>query len=181
MSEPTQNVSAGKRLFVALWPPAGLQEALHTAAGKWVVSGRGRVLPAENLHLTLAFLGPVDAEQEACVIARVEGVRAAPFELVLDQAGLWRRSGILWVGASQTPEALLALTTDLNAALGTCGYQPDTRPFKVHVTVARHVRSAARPLMIAPHRWRVDSFCLVQSQTLPRGAQYEILQRWPLG
>jgi 2'-5' RNA ligase len=181
VSQPSQNAVAYKRLFFALWPPLCLQEDLHAAAQQWVARGRGRVLPAENLHLTLAFVGPVDAEREACFTACVEPVRGAPFEIVLDQVGHWRRRGILWVGATQAPEALLALVTSLHAALARCGYQPDPRPFKVHVTVARHVRTTAQRLTIAPQRWRVDSFSLVQSQILPRGAQYETLRRWVLG
>ena len=111
---------------------------------------------------------------------------------MLDEAGVWRRSGIVWVGSSRVPDALLALVRDCRLGLARCGYEPETRPFKVHVTVARNTRGhrhAARgrapaadaPRGALPFEWPVDHFCLVQSQLLADGARYEFLKRWPLG
>lgn len=189
--------AATKRLFFALWPPQPLQEQMHRLARDLVRSGNARLIPADKLHLTLAFLGSVDAARQTCYEQAADEVRAAPFTLVLDEAGVWRRSGIVWVGTPRTPAPLLNLVRDLSIGLAHCGHEPETRPFKVHVTVARNARghrhaarrapeSAGAPEADAgrtelPFEWPVDHFCLVQSQMLPDGARYQILKRWSLG
>jgi 2'-5' RNA ligase len=190
--------AATKRLFFALWPSQVLQEQMHWLARDLVRSGNARLIPPDKLHLTLAFLGSVDAARQACYEQAAEAVRAKPFTLTLDEAGVWRRSGIVWVGTPHTPAALLDLVRDLTVGLARCGHEPDTRPFKVHVTVARNARghrnvarggraepvgapAADAPRAALPFEWSVDHFCLVQSQMLPDGARYQILKRWSLG
>jgi 2'-5' RNA ligase len=189
--------AATKRLFFALWPSPPLQEQMHRLARDLVRSDNARLIPADKLHLTLAFLGSVDAARQACYEQAADAVRVEPFTLTLGEAGVWRRSGIVWVGTPRTPAALLDLVRDLGMGLARCGHEPETRPFKVHVTVARNARgrrhvardraseSAGAPAANAvqtalPLEWPVDHFCLVQSQMLPDGARYQILKRWPL-
>ena len=186
-----------RRLFIALWPDAGLQGKLHALGGELlgncsmrcptsaipgVVTGsRGRRLPPENLHLTLAFLGYVDAIRQACLEREASAIRLPAFTLTLDQAGFWPRKGLLWAGGTP-PEALLALVHGINQGLRTCGLEPETRPFQAHLTLARNVRGLHldRDRVIAPLAWKVSQFALVASQTLPEGARYEILKPWRL-
>ncbi len=192
MSTAPSGATELRRLFFALWPPQWLQEQMHRLAQQLISAGSARLIPPDKLHLTLAFLGSVDAARQACYEQAADALRAAPFTLVLDQTGMWRRSGVVWIGSSRVPEALLALVRDCRLGLARCGYVPETRPFQVHITVARNTRGrrhAARgrvPAAGAPHgalplAWPVDHFCLVQSQLQPDGARYEILKRWPLG
>lgn len=180
VSEPSAAAVLPKRLFFALWPAAALQEAMHALAQRFVGRGDGRVVAAPRLHLTLAFLGSVAAERQACYERASDGVRGERFELRLDQAGSWRRAGIVWLGAARTPEPLLALVRELNVALTQCGYEPERRPFKVHVTLVRAARRPDTQQDFTPLVWPVEQFCLVQSHTLPGGARYEILRTWPL-
>jgi 2'-5' RNA ligase len=76
---------------------------------------------------------------------------------------------------------MAALVTDLNARLAAdCGYQPDRRPFRAHITLARKVR-AARPIVaVEAIAWPVTCFSLVESLSEPGGARYEVLASWPL-
>jgi 2'-5' RNA ligase len=183
-----------RRLFFALWPPAEVAEELSRLT-RGLLAGHGRAVPAANVHLTLAFLGPADPEQQTCYLDRVEGWGAAGFPITLDTVGYWRRSGILWAGCSQDPENLRALVARLNERLIPCGFAPDTRPFRVHFTLARHVRRYAgtsrggkvasvmkreRVDPMPPLSWHANEFTLVESQTLPGGARYRVLRAWPL-
>lgn len=198
MSEAPITAAELRRLFFALWPPQPLQERMHRMTRDLVRSGSARLIPAEKLHLTLVFLGSVDAARQACYEQAADAVRTEPFTLTLDETGAWQRSGIVWVGTPRTPAPLLDLVRDLSIGLARCGYELETRPFKVHVTVARNARGqrhgargrvpelagaqavdAARGAL--PFEWPVDHFCLVQSQMLPDGARYQILKKWPLG
>ena len=169
-----------ERLFFALWPDPPVRERLETLARE-VVGRNGRRTAAEKLHLTLAFLGARTAGERDCMAAAAAQVGAAPFTLRLDRVGHWRRPRILWAGASVTPAGLMELVSGLNAHLVPCGYQPESRPFQAHLTLAR---KATRPVPLAPVEpieWPVHSFCLVRSVTASTGSRYEILHTWRLG
>ena len=186
-----------RRLFIALWPDAGLQGKLHALGGELlgncsmrcptsaipgVVTGsRGRRIPQENLHITLAFLGSVDVEHQVCLERAASTIQTPAFTLTLDQAGFWPRKGILWAGGT-APEGLLALVRELNQRLIACDFEPETRPFQVHLTLARDVRGVRlrSDQVVGPLAWSVRQFSLVASQTLPEGARYEILKTWRL-
>ncbi|WJW74737.1 RNA 2',3'-cyclic phosphodiesterase [Thiohalobacter sp. IOR34] len=169
-----------QRLFFALWPDAATRSALARVA-RAVARGNGRPVAADNLHLTLAFIGPVDAEQRDCLRRAAAGVGGSAFRLRLDQYGYWQRPRIAWLGAGEVPEALSSLVRRLNEALATeCGHQPDPRPFAVHVTLARKARRRRVPEEVVPIDWAVDRFCLVESRSTDNGVRYELLECWPL-
>ncbi len=170
-----------KRLFFALWPNEVLHQKLYALGGELLGSNRGRRMPAENLHLTLAFLGYVNAERQACLERETSAIHSTAFTLTLDHAGFWPRKGILWVGGTP-PEALLGLVRALQQGLTACGLEPETRPFQIHLTLARNVRRLRldRNHVVAPLTWKVTQFALVASQTLPEGARYEVLRAWDL-
>lgn len=169
-----------RRLFFALWPSAALQSELMRRARKALRPGGGRAVATDKLHLTLAFLGSVDARAQACMEAAAEGVRGEPFALSFDQLGHFPRPRVIWAGVSQVPAALGALVQDLTRALLPCGYRPESRPFQAHVTLMRKAARGPRPTAIEPLVWPVEDFALVESLTLPEGAQYRVLRRWPL-
>ena len=50
-----------QRLFFALWPDDDTRHALARLAKTRLPSGSGRLVAAQNIHLTVAFLGAVDA------------------------------------------------------------------------------------------------------------------------
>lgn len=173
--------SAVKRLFVAIWPDEVLRQKFYALGGELLGNNRGRRIPPENLHLTLAFLGYVNAERQACLEREVSVIQSPAFTLTLDKAGYWPRRGILWAGGT-VPEDLLALVRALNQGLSGCGLAPETRPYQVHLTLVRNVRRLRldRNNAIEPLAWQVRQFALVASQTLPEGARYEVLRTWEL-
>lgn len=142
--------------------------------------GIGRRTRTAALHLTLAFLGSVDRDRRACYERAASRVRAETFTLSLDHIGCWNRNGVLWVGASHPPAELIGLVADLNTGLSDCGYTPESRGFKAHVTLARKVRKLRIDRAIVPINWRVDRFCLVESKMETDGAHYQVLAEWTL-
>lgn len=168
-----------RRLFLAVWPPAELSHELHRLVVK-SLHGQGRSVAPENIHLTLAFLGPVDASFRQCVEQVASAVRAEAFTLVLEEMGCWPRSGILWAGPRQTPQPLSALVQGLSTGLSGCGYLPEKRSYAAHLTLARKVHRWNENRRIGPFSWDVKQFCLAQSHTRAEGARYEILRTWDL-
>jgi 2'-5' RNA ligase len=169
VSEP-----ARERLFFALWP----DEMVRARLAAQVVPFEGRHVAADNLHLTLAFLGDTDADRRACC-ERVAGtVPFTPFELVLTDVQWQRRRGIVWMAAHEIPAGLRELVSALNEALAGCGFAPESRPFRAHVTLARKVRRG-RPVKSDPIRWWIDRFWLVSSQLQAGGSRYTLERCWP--
>ncbi len=165
-------------MFFALWPPTELSRELYRIAGNALCNGSGRRLVPENIHLTLAFLGSVDAPFRECVELTAATVRVEPFTLILEQMGCWPKSGILWVGPGKAPELLLQFVQALNVGLGGCGYQAEKRPYAAHLTLARSARPCQRSYSIERHPWQVNQFHLVQSHRHANGARYQILRSW---
>jgi 2'-5' RNA ligase len=173
-SEPTQ------RLFFALWPDAAIQNELESVSGQ-LLGKRIRRLPAEKLHVTLAFAGSVNAAVRRCLEDMAAVVTAEPFEMCVDRAGHWSRPRILWAGPSHAPPELWQLVGALREVFEACGLQPESRPYQAHITLARKIRRAPPALDFEPVHWSIGDFCLVESVTDTTGAQYRILRHWKLG
>lgn len=171
-------MSAGERLFFALWPDEAVRDAIESQLPP--MPKPARPVPRTNWHATLAFLGPTAPERRADYEAAAETVAARPFELTLDRFGYFHGSRILWLGAGTIPDRLAALNRDLEAQLAERGYSPDPRPFTVHLTLARKAPPPGDLPRVSPIAWRVGDFCLVRSELDRRGARYEVMRRFPL-
>jgi 2'-5' RNA ligase len=169
-----------QRLFFALWPDDHTRSALARIARERLAGARGRLVAAENLHLTLAFLGSRDADYRACAERAAERLSARAFTLEFVRTGYWPRPRVLWAAPDRTPEALEGLASTLSNALVQCGHEPESRPFRAHITLARKVRGPLDEAVHTPVRWRVGEFCLVASETRPEGARYSRLRSWSL-
>jgi len=180
MAETPDSSAPRQRLFFALWPGDEVRQRLAAIASK-SLKRRGRRIPAENLHLTLAFLGPVSSEVRRCAEDVADGVAAAPFTLEFTHLGFFPRPRVVWSGCDQTPEALTSLVDTLRRGLRGCGITPEVRPYRAHLTLAR--KASVEPGFGGPHapiHWPVDAFHLLESKTLSSGAQYNILRSWTL-
>lgn len=168
-----------QRVFFALWPTAEVRAALD-ALTRQHARHNGRAVAADNLHLTLVFVGGVTATQRICMEAAAARVVARPFTVTLDSLGYWPRPRALWAGADAAPSALIDLVAQLNTALLPCGYQSEARPFQAHVTLVRKTQRPPDTRRIPPLVWQADDFCLVESMTGEQGSEYRVLARWPL-
>ena len=165
------------RLFFALWPDDQTRRELVRLCQSIEAKGFRPVHP-QKVHVTLVFLGNVDAISESLVKQSVTCIFAKPFSLIFDQLSYWRRPKILCLSCSQTPDEAKSLVAALNTEVEGCGLQVDTRPYKPHITLARHAHYLP-DISFEPIVYRADSFCLVESCSEPGGANYIVRQRWP--
>ena len=168
-----------KRTFFALWPDDDTRDKLVEVCKK-LPPGTGRIVPARNLHITLAFLGPLDSTVVDLLRRGAAAITAGRFSLVLEETGWWRKPRVVWIGARDAPDTLLKLVSDINSLLLSQDIRPDDRPYQPHLTIARKVSRKPGKFDFKPIDWQIDSFCLVQSNTLPDGAVYEVIETWPL-
>jgi 2'-5' RNA ligase len=175
------------RVFIAVPLPLELKAQLTALQGKF------RPLPLEaawvrdtGLHLTLKFLGEVDASHmgpiASCMTATVQ--RYHPFSVTLCGVGVFPHESsprVLWVGIEDETECLRQLQQTLEAELAQIGYLPDDRPFTPHLTLARLKRIPRRGeflTALTTHRRAVfgqlyvDHLELMESQLHPSGARY---------
>jgi 2'-5' RNA ligase len=100
-----------RRLFVALWPDAKVRHDLAMLQTRSEIrEAGGRTVLAKNIHMTLQFLGDVDAFQQQALEAALAELVFEPVTLTLDRMGYWSRPGILWLGPRKTPRALSVCT-----------------------------------------------------------------------
>lgn len=133
------------RLFIGLSLPAGVRESALHAAQLLRDSIPGRYVPAENYHITLAFLGDVPQErlaQAQDVLARCAAGFPAP-RIELGGADFFGReqNAILILRAAGSPP-LTPLHQALTDALARADLPFSPGPFSPHITLARHAAVA---------------------------------------
>ena len=163
------------RLFLALWPDDPTREAIAAWQRSWVWPPRASVVRPERLHLTLHFLGDVPAREVARLIGALR-MTMAPVVLPLDRGELWPH-GIAVLASGRTPPALARLHAALGRVIAAFGLPLDEKPFRPHVTLARHAMGAVAPPGGLALAWRArQGYVLVQS--LPAGAGYQVVERF---
>jgi RNA 2',3'-cyclic 3'-phosphodiesterase len=175
------------RLFVGLTFPDSLKDQLLSL--RTSIPG-ARWSGPEQIHLTLAFIG----ETEKNFHPVLETVQAESFTLRLNGVGRFPQNPkapprVLWAGLDESP-ALMHLQQQVVSALQSTGFQPESRPYHPHVTlawlkadraaneavngfIARHHQLASAPLP-------VRQFILYSSQLTPDGAIYTEQGIYPL-
>ena len=152
------------RLFVAVWPPPDVVEML-AALPRYPLAG-ARWTTERQWHVTLRFLGAVDARVAA---AALDAVQARPCTAVLGPGPQRLGPSVLMAPVAGLDE----LAASVNAAMA--GVSPPPRlPYRGHLTLARAGKGAL-PRLDAPvaGEWTVDRVALVESQLHPAGARYE--------
>jgi 2'-5' RNA ligase len=142
----------------------------------------------EKLHVTLAFLGHVDADRVAAVQDALAAIasRFAPFAVSLDKLGAFpheRRPRIVFVGSRAQGAAFRTLAVALRDAYRDLGFT-FAEDAVAHVTIAR-VKEPKRPLPLvdlAAITMQLKSLALFESLPDPanRTTRYETMARAPL-
>jgi 2'-5' RNA ligase len=129
------------RLFVALEVGGEDRRALVAWAREAVAADRAlRVVAAETVHLTLAFLGELPLDEVGPLSTVVEELEGWPAPRLSTGAALWlspRRSHVLTVAVTDETGALAALHMTVWDALEALGFEREERRFTPHLTVAR--------------------------------------------
>ena len=121
------------RLFIAIQ----LNEEMRNLLGDIQDSYRrmavqGNYTPAENLHLTLAFIGEYDDPNK--VLEALETVSFQPFRISLDRTGCF--GDLHWAGIADSPQ-LDNLVKQIRHALANAGIPFDKKRFRAHITFLR--------------------------------------------
>jgi len=182
------------RAFIAITVPDPIkQEALQIKEQlnryqpdiKWV--------EYENYHITLKFLGEVNAQVEALKdkLAQVAQV-CPPFRLVNSEIGFFpnrNRPRVIWMGIGGEMGKARFLGEKVDTYLSELGFEPE-RKRSFHLTLGR-IRSdkgidnvLAETAMINKclnkHSFSVNGFSLMESRLSSTGPEYLVLEKYKL-
>jgi 2'-5' RNA ligase len=167
-----------------------LQEKLAQSGApvKWV--------EAENLHVTMLFLGEVDDRDVPAVCSAVAEccLGRTPFSMSIETLGCFphaRRPRVIWIGVGQGTQELCSLHDALEPPLLDLGcYRREDRKYRPHVTLGR-VRSDRSADKLAESLakntgWRggetvVRELLVMGSELTSDGPLYTVLSRARLG
>lgn len=148
-----------------------------------------RWIPRDNQHITMKFLGPTAEGALAKVVSACGEVAAAHHvaSLGLTELGVFpsrKRARVLWIGLDDPGGLLSSLAAACDQRLVPLGYEPETRSYSPHLTVARFKRPTVLKELPGlggpPGPFRLRGFDLWRSHLSPKGARYERLASFPL-
>jgi 2'-5' RNA ligase len=136
---------------------------------------------SDNIHLTLRFLGQTSQEQTEILTARLERVAAEtePLDLRISRVGAFpvRRPVVVAAHLEQN-DNLERMAGRLESIAQEAGFEPETRRFRAHITVARMKRR--RPFRNLSEidvdiTFRAEELILFRSELMASGAIYSRL------
>jgi 2'-5' RNA ligase len=157
-------------------------------------SSRARWVDPAHLHLTVRFVGHVEASQATAVLAALRPpLSYAPFDIELGECGVFppgARPRVIWIGLASGLSSLRLLHEEFDRRLLPLGYESESRPYNAHLTLARvkdasgsfaaAIREAVRAVRPSPARCHVAAATVFESRLSPRGAAYSRLFDVPL-
>jgi 2'-5' RNA ligase len=154
-----------------------------------------RWIRPENIHLTLKFLGDVEAVDvdkiSGAISKTVDGVASIPLQA--KGIGVFpgiKRPRVLWVGLTGQLELLIRLQKTLDENLKGIGFPKEKRSFKSHLTIGRmKAKINSKKIVDALMAFRnfesetfiADKIILFKSELKPQGALYTNLASEFLG
>jgi RNA 2',3'-cyclic 3'-phosphodiesterase len=176
-----------ERVFLALEIDAAARAELSGVLAELArIKVSMRPVAAENLHVTLKFLGDVAEADIPAVCAAVDAAATTvePFELSLEALRARPGAGplrMIWADVAEPTGRLAALHAACEQRLEVIGFGPEGRFYRPHVTLARiNARGEQAPLRaqvaaMAPlsgRAFRVDGVDVMSSRLTPKGPVY---------
>ncbi|MGE0653819.1 MAG: RNA 2',3'-cyclic phosphodiesterase, partial [Alphaproteobacteria bacterium] len=153
-----------------------------------------RWTPAEQLHVTVKFLGDVpDADvPKVCTALERTAQGMESFSATFETTGCFPPRGpvrIVWAGANDETGEFQACAGCVESEMEVLGFPREDRPFTPHVTIGRvkddssggRLRSAVDAATLEPVAQSIDTLTLMSSVLSPKGPTYAIVSRAALG
>ncbi|MDQ3820188.1 MAG: RNA 2',3'-cyclic phosphodiesterase [Acidobacteriota bacterium] len=149
---------------------------------------------ADNLHLTLKFLGEIERSRAAGLseAASRASSQSQTFSLTIEGAGSFPPRGVprvLWLGVSDSTGALARLQNILEAECSAKGFAREERPFSPHLTIARirapqgarTIASSHRAIGFEAFEFAVTELTVMRSELRPEGSRYTAISHHRFG
>ncbi len=171
------------RLFLGFRLPDTAAGAVAAWQHEQLAVERVRIVPVENLHVTIAFLGSRPADEIGAVAGALrESVRGIAGPVLTAIRYRETRSVGMLVLADEESRAT-RIAENAHGRLERIGvYEPEARKWLPHVTVVRfRERPRLEPSIPDLGPVTMSDAAVYISRLRPDGAQYEVLESVPLG
>ncbi|MFQ6372620.1 RNA 2',3'-cyclic phosphodiesterase [Shewanella sp. YIC-542] len=169
-----------QRLFLGFAVPARQTRQLQQLQQRCLTQmPKARPVSADNLHLTLAFLGQTTDNIRQQLVREIPALPLKEFVLTLTPLEHWPKPRILCLTGVAT-EPLLTLANAAAALSARLALAKQALCYRPHVTLLRHVNAAPDAISAAPLCLSPRHLNLYASISQPEGVRYQVLQRWPL-
>ncbi len=169
------------RLFCALRIP----EATISALVPWQLANLrdGRIVPPENLHVTLAFLGSRPASDTTAVVEALESAALGAEQIRLRVRGYVETRSVGMLALTDEGDRAQALAEQLHERLESLGlYRREARPWLPHLTVLRfRDRPKLSPPLPALGEIAPSDAAVFISRLRSGGARYDVVEAVGLG
>jgi RNA 2',3'-cyclic 3'-phosphodiesterase len=171
------------RLFVALLLPEAAVSDLVEWQRQELLRANVRIVPPENLHVTVAFIGGRPAGELEAIAAAVRAAVADSSSLLFEPVRYRETRSVGMIVLSDEDRRSAGLAARVFEGLEQLGvYEREKREWLPHVTVARfRERPRLDPQLPALGPVVSSEIAVMISRLRPTGAQYEVVESVPLG
>jgi 2'-5' RNA ligase len=173
---------------------AGAADVLRRRIARARKDFHARWVDPANLHITLWFIGNVDADRaQAIQQVFAPPLQLSSFDMHVAGFGAFPPSGaprVVWMGVEEGQSGIRGAYDEVSRRLHALGYEPERRQYSAHLTLAR-VKEAGRGSHADLRRvladtpgdagvCRIPAVTLFRSHLSPKGSTYEAVLRVPL-
>ena len=144
----------------------------------------------EDFHITLKFMGAVEADKLPLLQQYLEEITVSAFDMKVGELGHFgnpRQPRVIWAGAEKT-DTLLTLQREVEQQCERIGFPAEKRSYNPHVTLAKKWKGEKELSQKLEEKYDhlnhsdriiVDHFSLfkIHPKSQPK---YEVVQRFPL-
>lgn len=176
------------RLFIAIDIPDRAKQQLQQLQDpnlgvRWTSPG--------TMHLTLRFVGEVEKfSQKNQLVDELASIQVPSFEMTIKGLGYFpprKQPKVVWAGIKQN-NTLMKLQKSVEQACRSVGFDPEKRPYKPHITIARVKNVSKKEVNTFFNQHKrvrieeipVEEFILYESKLHPDGAIHSPLERFEL-
>lgn len=153
-----------------------------------------KAVPQANFHVTLAFIGAVTDEQKKILMTEAGQISrqlhckikqkvktSSSKTLSFDHCELFKKSKVLFLGTSSSPQWLNLLAEHLGACAKNMGLFQENRPYQPHITMYRKASGEQLKHLKKNIIFEIKSFSLYQSISTETGVCYKPVETWFIG
>lgn len=175
------------KIFVATRPPLDVRATLAGVMSDWDLPGK--VVPADNWHLTLRYIGNMSETATDRLLAELDQADlGGRFDATLGGLGTFpkpSKASVLWLGLRRGGEQMIQLAESVDRAVDRIGAGAEDRPFVPHLTLARirppeDLRRLIEDIDVPPIPMPVDEIVVFSSVTAPTGPIYHAIESFHL-